>query len=267
MNDNLYAHGWIDPDKEDPNKIKLGTRGGKRGGRGGRGGFGNQGGFGRGGHVGQGAPKRGTNPQRGSGTPATARRIPDPPTKKAKLQGDSDRKAWPNANSISKGVATDEDGAVSVLTSARELAIGRFWRDVATEYQDYLDNFRRKGVPEINLQVQTFQQVQDDTYNGPELSLAPASTDTTVTVQGAKTIKNQKKKKAAVMRRCVSKVLELRKEHAERLAKFHAELAVANTGGEQGHLVLMSDIQKEMEEILDTIRDPQKVQMVPHNLV
>ena len=61
--------------------------------------------------------------------------------------------------------------------------------------------------------------------------------------------------------------LELRKGHVERLSKYIHELQASNSGGEQGCLDMVTDLRKETNEMLETIRDPQKVEMVPHSLV
>ena len=82
-----------------------------------------------------------------------------------------------------------------------------------------------------------------------------------------RTIKNQKKKKAALTRKLVGKVLELRKGQILKLATLQSELRWANTGGEEGALVLADDLEKAKEILLDTIRDPHQVKMIPHDLV
>ena len=125
---------------------------------------------------------------------------------------------------------------------------------------------RDKVVPEINELVRTYQEVSDDAYNGPEMSLAPSGNESVVTIDGVKTLKNRKKKKAGLMRKLASKVLKLRKTQILRLQTLLTQLYTANTNMEAGALTLMADIDRSTKVILDTIRDPHQVKMMPHNL-
>ena len=249
-NDNLYACGYVDLKEENPNTVALGS------GRGrglGRGGYQNKGGRG--------------------GKTTSSSKTKHPPPKKAKLTGQSNLREWPEIDLTvsAKGqnvVRPRKDSQETiVLTPMDTSQMGRFWEEIAKEYTDYVDSFYRKAVPELNHHIKVFQEVSGDCYNGPEMSVAGASTDTTTTVQGVKTLKNQKKKKGALMRKCVTAVLELRKRHVSELGKFHTALQVANTAGNPAALQLMEDIKKETDKTLETIMDPQKVEMVPHSII
>ena len=143
----------------------------------------------------------------------------------------------------------------------------RFWREVATEYQDYCNTFRDKMVPELNEHIRVYKQLNEDSYEGPEMSLAGATNDTMVTVQGVKTLRNAKKKKMAAMRKCVNAVRNIRQQHLIRLGSLEQELKLANTGGESGYMDALKDLKDEIERTYDTIRDPKKVRMIPHDIV
>ena len=247
-NDNLYACGYVEPEDENPNLIELGS---SRGGS---------------------APARGGYKNRGgrSGQPA---KNSAPQAKKPRMTGvpefgQSNLKEWPLEGSAPSGVQRRKGSQETIVLAAVDFShLKMTWLEIAKEFTAYNEAFQRKVLPEINHHIKTYQEVRDDCYGGPEMSVAGASTDTTVTVQGVKTLKNQKKKKAALMRKSVTSVLNLRQEHVKQLGRFAASLKCANTMGDPAALQLMTDIETELEKTHDTIRDPQKVVMIPHSLV
>ena len=274
----MFDYQGVLPDEEgqneDVNRIPLGARGRGLGSQGqDRPGLADRGrGRGRGGRGGQGGRGRAGDWQ----PPATTANQTKPPPKKQRTDADTTGETGDEVRVISgtplgKKViqdleASNKTGELQVIVPI-PLGKPRFWREVATEYQDYCDTFRDKMVPELNEHIRVYKQLNEDSYEGPEMSLAGATNDTMVTVQGVKTLRNAKKKKMAAMRKCVNAVRNIRQQHLIRLGSLEQELKLANTGGESGYMDALKDLKDEIERTYDTIRDPKKVRMIPHDIV
>ena len=269
----ILLHDYEAPEQDNANMVPLGerrsdgeknldqlakgsskapSRGGRGGGRGGRG--------------------RGGNPVPGRTTgPEPKRQKQQEQTKEVMVISPSHKLSEKSRTEIEADLRKNGSAGSTLLPMdfSRCKPDGQkpFWKDVAQEFQDYVQDFQRKEVPEINLWIKSYQQLVDGTYEGPELSVAGASNASFVLERGKKTLRNQNKKRGAQMNVLCKKVLAARQAHLKRLEELHSDLIFSNTGGDVSYLSVKDDIEKLYQDTAITIADPKKVKMIPHDIV
>ena len=71
----------------------------------------------------------------------------------------------------------------------------------------------------------------------------------------------------AAMQKCFNAVRNIQQEHLIRLGSTEEELKRENTGGESSYMDVLKDLKYLIERMYNTIRDPEKVRKIPHDIV